>query len=108
MSQSILERQFGRIGARVRTGIARQGDLRINVLSDRDGEYFDLQINPETVADVFALNTDPQARHLLLLAKTRDPQGALQKQRFLCGHDEKAWFVAAIPGSASTIPSAME
>src|SRR5258708_4658625 len=106
MSQIILERQFERIRARVKTSPLRAGDLRINVLPDRHGEYFDLQINPERVARVFALNTDPQARHLLLFAKTQDEKGEILKQRFLCGHDEKAWFVAAIPGSASTIGSA--
>ena len=28
--------------------------------------------------------------------------------RFLCGHDERDWFVAAVPGSATTVKQAME
>jgi len=108
MKQSILERQFESIGARVKTSALRQGDLRMNVLSDRHGEYFDVQINPESVIDVFALSTDPRDRHLLLLAKTQDEKGVAQKQRFLCGHDERAWFVASVPGNASSVRQAKE
>jgi hypothetical protein len=108
MNDAILERQFGRIGARVKTAPLRQGVLRINVLSDRAGEYFDLQINPENVTEILALNADPGDRHLLLLAKTRDEKGGTQKQRFLCGHDERAWFVASVPGNASNVRQAKE
>jgi hypothetical protein len=108
MLHDVLERQFENIGARVKTGPLDRGDLRINVLRDRRGEYFHLRINDSVVKDVFALNASPKDRHLLLLAKTEDDKGLVQKQRFLCGHDEKAWFVAAIPGTASTVQSAME
>jgi hypothetical protein len=108
MNQSILKRHFESIGARVKTGALPRGDLRINVLSDRHGEYFDLQVNPERVTDVFALNADPKDRHLLLLAKTQDEDGVVAKQRFLCGHDERAWFVASVPGNASSVKQAKE
>jgi|GraSoiStandDraft_39_1057311.scaffolds.fasta_scaffold331848_1 hypothetical protein len=108
MLNKVLERQFERIGARVKTGPLSHGDLRINVLRDRRGEYFDLRINEGVVRDVFAMNASPKDRHLLLLAKTEGERGVVQKQRFLCGHDEKTWFVAAIPGTASTVASAME
>jgi hypothetical protein len=37
-------------------------------------------------------------RHLLLLVKTPEA-----KDRFLCGHDEREWFVAAVPGGASSV-----
>jgi hypothetical protein len=108
MNQSILERHFESIGARVKTGALPRGDLRISVLSDRQGEYFDLLINPNRVADVLALSADRQDRHLLLLAKTQDEKGVVQKQRFLCGHDERAWFVASVPGNASSVMQAKE
>jgi len=108
MSQNILERQFESIGARIKTGVLQRGELQINVLSDRQGEYFDLQINPENVSDVLTLNADRHDRHLLLLAKIRDDKGLTQKQRFLCGHDERAWFVASVPGNPSTVRQAKE
>ena len=32
-----------------------------------------------------------------------------EKNKFLCGHDERHWFVAAVPGrSVATVRSAME
>jgi hypothetical protein len=108
MNNSILERHFASIGARVKTAELQGGDLRINVLSDRQGEYFDLRINSKSVADILTLNADPRDQHLLLLAKINDVRGGAQKQRFLCGHDERAWFVASVPGTASTVQQAKE
>ena len=40
-------------------------------------------------------------RHLLLLARESDARGRESKSKFLCGHDERAWFVAAIPETAN-------
>src|SRR5258708_29627204 len=31
-----------------------------------------------------------------------------QLDRFLCGHDERNWFVAAVPGGASSVRQAMD
>lgn len=106
MNTNVLERHFERIGARVKTGFGI--DLRINVLTDKKGEYFDLKVNHDRVSDLFALNIDPADRHLLLFAKAMDADGAESKQRFLCGHDERAWFVASVPGNASTVRQAKE
>ena len=41
------------------------------------------------------LDVQPADRHLLLLVR----EGS-EKHKFLCGHDERHWFVAAIPESA--------
>ena len=43
-------------------------------------------------ADAEVVYVDPAARHLLLLVRNAD-----SKSKFLCGHDERHWFVAAIP-----------
>jgi hypothetical protein len=53
------------------------------------------------------LQAQPDKRHLLLLAKSKVGR-EVHKDRFLCGHDEREWFVAAVPGSASTVRQAME
>ena len=46
VNQRILERRFAAIGARVKTSGLDRGELRINVLSDRIGEYFgDFSLN---------------------------------------------------------------
>lgn len=85
-----VEREFVRIGARA--AIQSADALSINVRRDRLGEYFELQIPGPATALV--LDRSRLDRHLLLLVKE---QGA--KSRFLCGHDERHWFVAAIPES---------
>jgi hypothetical protein len=54
--------------------------------------------------DVSVLQTDKHDRHLLLFV--RSPKG--KPARFLCGHDEREWFVAAVPGAASTVVQAKE
>ncbi len=108
MDAAILERHFARMGARVKTREAFVDDLRINVLSDKQGEYFDLRVNRDHVSELFALNIDPADQHLLLLAKTQGGDGSERKHRFLCGHDERAWFVASVAGNASTVRQAKE
>ncbi len=51
-----------------------------------------------------AVEGRPRLRHLLLMAR-RDNG----KQKFLCGHDERHWFVCAVPGNSVTnIVNAME
>lgn len=96
----MLENQFEAIGASIEveeatrmTGSWRNPELvpqpdvvSVNVVDGtfkiRRGAPWDLQV----------LNVDAADRHLVLLAKNgRD------KRRFLCGHDERDYFVAAIP-----------
>lgn len=101
---NVLTEQFSRIGARVkiRPLFHRPGAL-INVLRDRDGEYFDLQRSaPDLPMEVIDIR--PNIRHLVLMVRDgRD------KNKFLCGHDERHWFTAAVPGeSVRNVKTAME
>jgi hypothetical protein len=97
MEPRVLERRFETIGARVRIEEAPWlGMPEIDVLSDRRGEYFSLRFRgrgPEVDLDV--VDAWPGERHLLLLVRNGD-----QKSKFLLGHDERHWFVAAVPESA--------
>jgi hypothetical protein len=43
-----------------------------------------------------------------LLLFVRKPGDMPQLDRFLCGHDEREWFVAAVPGGASSVRQAMD
>ena len=105
-----LGRQFARMGARVRVQIApprrNEGDVALDIVRDRQGERFEMRVAPQDPPDVQVLHCEPRVRHLLLM--TRD--SADQKHKFLCGHDERHWFVAAIPEnrSVSTVQTAME
>ena len=97
MSSEILERRFAAMGARLRVeGPSRRGMPRIDVASDRRGELFELRFpgdGPERSVEV--VDVAPADRHLLLLVR-----GDAEKSKFLCGHDERHWFVAAVPEDA--------
>src|SRR5262249_27492040 len=77
--------------------------LVLNVARDRHGEYFDVQVDASRV-ELQVLDVRPRDRHLLLMSRREGT-----KEKFLCGHDERAWFVAAVPGrNAYHVPSAIE
>jgi hypothetical protein len=107
-----LEAKFARIGARLRvddgSGRRRQGlggRVRLDVRGDEDGEYFEIAARPDSAAGVEVLDVRRDDRHLLLLVR----EGG-EKAKFLCGHDERHWFVAAVPEAApvGTVPAAKE
>ena len=69
------------------------GPISLDVGTDVFGEFFAIAVRDD--ADVTVLDVQPQDRHLLLLAREQNA-----KHKYLCGHDERHWFVAAIPESA--------
>ena len=71
--------------------------FEIDVAHDRRGEYFDFGLTSEA-PEFEILQALPKEKHLLLYSSDR--------QRFLCGHDERHWFVAAIDGKVSTVQGA--
>ena len=112
MNTPILESQFARVGARVKViqqNPPRWGapaGLALDVRRDDDGEFFEvrLPVAPQAAPELVVLQADRNDRRLLLLAKSADGR----KDRFLCGHDEREWFVAAVPGTVSTVADAKE
>ena len=82
-------------------------DYAVDIQRDRKGEFFELRVPTHLHGFVEAtvLQTEPIQRHLLLLVRTKSDQPQLD--RFLCGHDERDWFVAAVPGGASSVRQAM-
>jgi len=75
-----------------------QQPISVNVLSDESGEYFDLVRRFDVILRVPEVVRHD--RHLLLTAQpTRF--GDTEQSAFLCGHDERAWFAAAIPEEAN-------
>ncbi|HEX9945752.1 MAG TPA: hypothetical protein VGG03_27405 [Thermoanaerobaculia bacterium] len=98
----MIEKKFDEMGARVRIRPLQPRDTRwsrdvvtgwprLDVLRDRKGEYFDIAVPDDGSIEV--VDFRPDDRHLLLLART--PKG--EKAKFLCGHDERHWFVCAVP-----------
>lgn len=115
MNANLLDRKFRRMGARVKVDTldsraARDGRrVSIDVRRDAEGEYFEVRLPGRDAPMVDAIDVRPRQRHLLLMVKDGDRPGA-EKQKFLCGHDERAWFVAAIPEAVGVadVRTAME
>lgn len=109
MNMLQIERQFTRIGARakihppVRNVIIQ--DVSIDIGNDAAGEFFDITLNRIDQNITQVLDVQPSMRHLLLMSN----QGG-EKHKFLCGHDERHWFVAAVPeqASVSTVRTAFD
>ncbi len=111
MNTHLLDAKFARIGARLKAAARptrpgrTAGPFSLDVRSDGKGEFFELAREPGADAEVEVLDVRPADRHLLLLVR----EGA-EKHKFLCGHDERHWFVAGIPESApvGTVAQAKE
>ncbi len=89
MNIEVLERRFAAIGARARVGGTVRGGFRIDVI----GDVFHLHCTGRGAPD--DVDVDCAGRHLVLLVRQEG-----WKSKFLCGHDERQWFVAAIPEDA--------
>ncbi|XZE20521.1 hypothetical protein SH449x_000395 [Pirellulaceae bacterium SH449] len=112
MNTTLLNKKFEFIGARLkivyrdarrfRTGASR---FSLDIGEDRRGEFFEMATLLDTPPEVEVLDVQRPDRHLLLLFR----EGA-EKSKYLCGHDERHWFVAGIPESApvGTVRQAME
>jgi hypothetical protein len=97
MSSETLERRFAVVGARLKVAEGPwRGEPRIDIRTDARGEYFDLRFaRGERKVELEVVDVQPRDRHLLLLARMDG-----EKSKFLCGHDERHWFVAAVPEAA--------
>jgi len=114
MDIGLLQQKFGRMGARVKLNdqmrvggvrFARRAASGIDIRMDAEGEFFDLRVAPSEQVSYEVIDLRPEKRHLLLMA--RREQG--RKEKFLCGHDERHWFVCAVPGAGvAHVRAAME
>ncbi|MBX3443927.1 MAG: hypothetical protein KF774_16080 [Planctomyces sp.] len=109
MDTHFIARQFEQIGARarIRAGLGRNAPsgLAVDIRRDDCGEFFDIELGATPPRELAVLDVQPRLRHLLLMS--RDDAG---KHKFLCGHDERHWFVAAVPErlNASTVRTAFD
>jgi hypothetical protein len=109
MNIQSIERNFAKIGARAKIRFDAPRDRRtgisIDIRRDREGEYFDIAVGRDDAPELNVLDAQPRLRHLLLMSRDED-----EKHKFLCGHDERHWFVAAVPerAPASTVKTAFE
>lgn len=98
MDTNLLETKFSRIGARLKIAdrASRRsrtaGPISLDVQADRMGEFFEIVRPAGAETEVAVLDVQPADRQLLLLVREGE-----DKSKFLCGHDERHWFVAGIP-----------
>ncbi len=116
-----LKEKFRKIGARVNISVVEATQRRghstfrnppatLNILNDKDGEFFQLNIRKDVsdTLDVSVLEVVPNDKHLVLLARRVDDEGkVVSKDHFLCGQDERHFFVASV-GKVSTVAAAKE
>jgi hypothetical protein len=96
MDTATIKGKFARMGARLKFGeLGRQARGTIDIGRDRQGEFFELYVDGDQEVQVLDLHA--KDRHLLLLIKDDDQH----KHKFVCGHDERHWFVAAVPERAA-------
>lgn len=91
------EKYFEAIGARLffqHEARLRQ-DYALDIRSDKRGEHYLINYR-SNIPQFKLLQSVPAERHLLMMEAT-------DKHRFLCGHDERHWFVAAISDPVSTV-----
>lgn len=103
MNEIALTRAFERIGARLKLGDLPSNwwrPIRIDVKVDRRGEIFTIDRRPDADLELTAISIDRPRRHLLL-----HERGDGRNHKFLCGHDERHWFVAGIPEAAPGVTS---
>ncbi|MBM4033678.1 MAG: hypothetical protein FJ291_18120 [Planctomycetes bacterium] len=113
MDTELLREKFESIGARVKFAdahrrlgsISRPPRFAIDVKRDKKGKFFEMRVRPDAAVDVAVRDARPKDRHLLLLVRGAGeekvrPGVTKDIELFLCGHDERAWFVAAVPEGA--------
>lgn len=120
MNVKHIESKFAAMGARLKVREIpsrwHQGDrawinrknFAMDIQRDGRGEFFELRV-PRHLSNSLAVSvmqSEPKQRHLLLAVRKSGDQPQLD--RFLCGHDEREWFVAAVPGGASSVRQAMD
>jgi hypothetical protein len=132
MDSQVLERKFEQMGAKIeafkdlatRERIERMRRIaqnprafvrnrgagtppRLDVVKRGKDEVFVVDTFDQNI-DVQVIDVRPDDRHLLLMFKRLD--GKREVSKFLCGHDERHWFVAAVPESAGAknVKDAME
>ena len=101
MKAHLIARQFAKIGSRAKVHTElprhRSSGMSIDIGRDGEGEFFDIAVARAGDVELRVVDTQPRIRHLLLMSEQNDG-----KHKFLCGHDERHWFVAAVPERAST------
>lgn len=109
-----LVKAFEAIGAEARIrlfdgrNIGNDDGFTIDIARDGDQEIFDIRVDPRLGTEVSVVDRQPKDRHLLLMVRTDARVGVPAKTKFLCGHDERHWFVASVNPTVADVRTAKE
>lgn len=81
----------------------------LNIDRDKTGPFYSIRATEST--ELTILDVQPKDRHLVLMARFSSQEtGEMEKAKFLCGHDERDWFIATIPDNrpVSSVVTAKE
>lgn len=107
MRSATIVKHFNRIGAALDV---REREMwapyQLDVRAERRAERYEIAVRPDVAGSIefLPLNVRPDLRHLLLMARVEGTAHA----KFLCGHDERHWFVAQVPAGATTVQGALD
>ncbi len=91
--------QLASLGARCKLLCHPRGARvpRFDIGADREGEFLEVAYGARhQLARLQAVDLRPKRRHALLMYREAQESGEA-KHKFLFGHDERHWFVAAVP-----------
>ncbi|MCK5019395.1 MAG: hypothetical protein KAS32_20220, partial [Candidatus Peribacteraceae bacterium] len=122
MDKAVLERKFSEMGARVEFGKTpnrrslSEGDgIIIDIRNDEDGEKFFIGLEDGFDPDSIIMDVNKIDKHLLMMVRipteAKFNEGKpYRNAKYLCGHDERHWFVCGVPESsgASNVKTARE
>jgi hypothetical protein len=131
MDTHVLQGHFARLGAALDVTIRDEPEIQwqrrrrveierattsyvMNVVDNgRSTEHFTLDIWPGSQDTLKFVTADlrPELRHMLLMVKRlNDKNSEVSKDKFLCGHDERHWFIATVPeqNGIANVTDAME
>lgn len=117
-----LPKHFNKIGAQLELNLFNQpterwarklSDYSIDVLEEKNNERFLLNLDKQLAHQLTFIPVDIQAKQRHLLLYVKNPTAKKQhliKQKFLCGHDERHWFVAGVENAngITNVVKAME
>lgn len=81
-----------------RNALRRLPTFTVDISEDKRGQYFDIRIKKDRDIGLQILQALPKQRHLLMMTS--------RGRRFLCGHDERHWFVAEVNKRVSNVRDA--
>ncbi|MBI1324172.1 hypothetical protein GC170_13440 [bacterium] len=107
VTRAHLLRNFARIGTVARIRPSRWNRFSLDI--ERVGRLERYVIEADDDVDVAVVDVQPRDRHLLLMIKNPNEPN-LPNSKYLCGHDERHYFVAIIPevAGATTVETAKQ